>query len=188
MAQSLVRIPEHSSYEEASTLPCAALTAYNALLGPANTLKGGDVVLVLGTGGVSICGLQLAVASGATVIVTSSSDRKLEVAKKLGAAHVINYNTTPDWDKTVLEITGGRGVDRVLELGGAGTILKSINCTRYGGSVDLIGYMAGVSAWLSGFRGCPSAYLHYTVQHADVSSLPLDVLRKGMNATVRERP
>ncbi|KAK0224338.1 chaperonin 10-like protein [Armillaria fumosa] len=113
---SLVKIPEHLSYEEASTLPCAALTAYNALLGP-KPVKAGDTVLVLGTGGVSIFGLQLAVASGATVIATSSSDAKLAIAKKFGAAHIINYNTTPDWDKEVLRLTEGRGVDHILEEG-----------------------------------------------------------------------
>ena len=133
------------SYEEASTLPCAALTAYNALLGAAHPLKGGDTVLVQGTGGVSIFGLQLAVASGATVIATSSSDKKLEFAKKLGAAHVINYKTTPDWDKEVLKLTGGRGVDHVVEVGGPGTLLKSVNALRYGGLINVIGVVAGVS-------------------------------------------
>ena len=142
--QALVRIPEHLSYEEASTLPCAALTAYNALMGP-NPLKGGDTVLVQGTGGVSIFGLQLAVASGATVIATSSSDKKLEIAKKLGAAHVINYKTTPDWDKEVLKLTGGRGVDHVVEVGGPGTLLKSVNALRYGGSINVIGVVGGVN-------------------------------------------
>ncbi len=135
ISQSLVKIPEHLSYEEASTLcRCAALTAYNAHLGP-KPVKAGDTVLVLGTGGVSMCvcstssvavvlffddvcfGLQLAVASGATVIATSSSDAKLAIAKKLGAAHTINYNTTPDWDKEVLWFTEGRGVDHILEVG-----------------------------------------------------------------------
>ncbi|SJL13259.1 related to Alcohol dehydrogenase [Armillaria ostoyae] len=111
---SLVKIPDHLSYEEASTLPCAGLTAYNALMGP-RPVKAGDSVLVLGTGGVSIFGLQLAVASGATVIATSSSDAKLAIAKKLGATHTINYNTTPDWDKEVLRLTDGRGVDHILE-------------------------------------------------------------------------
>ena len=133
------------SYEEASTLPCAAVTAYNALLGGNRKLKGGDVVLVQGTGGVSIFGLQLAVASGATVIATSSSDKKLEIAKKLGAKHLINYKTTPDWEEEVLKITNGRGVDRVLEVGGPGTLLKSLKATRYGGNVAVIGFVAGVS-------------------------------------------
>ncbi|EIW56493.1 NAD-P-binding protein [Trametes versicolor FP-101664 SS1] len=156
-AHALVRIPEHLSYEEASTLPCAAVTAYNALLGP-NPLKGGDVVLVQGTGGVSIFGLQLAVASGATVIVTSSSDEKLKIAKSLGATHIINYKTTPNWDEEALKITNGRGVDHILEVGGPGTIIKSANAIRYGGTISIIGFIAG---------------------QADVSTLPLKILGKA---------
>ncbi|KAL1943205.1 hypothetical protein VTO73DRAFT_4280 [Trametes versicolor] len=156
-AHALVRIPEHLSYEEASTLPCAAVTAYNALLGP-NPLKGGDVVLVQGTGGVSIFGLQLAVASGATVIATSSSDEKLKIAKSLGAAYTINYKTTPNWDEEALKITNGRGVDHVLEVGGPGTLMKSVNAVRYGGTISVIGFVAG---------------------QADVSELPIKVLSKG---------
>ncbi|KAF9815574.1 hypothetical protein IEO21_04495 [Rhodonia placenta] len=140
-AHSLVLIPENLSYEEASTLPCAALTAYNALSGPI-PLKGGDYLLVQGTGGVSIFGLQLAIASGASVIVTSSSDEKLKIAKKLGAKHLINYKKTPDWEKEVLKITNGRGVDHVIEVGGAATIKKSIASVRYGGSVHVVGHIA----------------------------------------------
>ena len=109
-------------------------------------LKGGDTVLVQGTGGVSIFGLQLAVASGATVIATSSSDKKLEIAKKLGATHVINYKKTPDWDQEVLKLTNGRGVDHVIEVGGPGTIIKSVNATRIGGQIHIIGFVAGVRA------------------------------------------
>ncbi|KDQ55981.1 hypothetical protein JAAARDRAFT_180177 [Jaapia argillacea MUCL 33604] len=141
-AHCLVRIPEHLSYEEASTLPCAAVTAYNALMGP-RPVKAGDTVLVLGTGGVSIFALQFAVASGATVIVTSSSDAKLEIAKKLGAKHVINYNKITDWDKEVLKITNGRGVDHVIEVGGPGTFDKSLNSVRYAGWIHVIGFVAG---------------------------------------------
>jgi len=141
-AHSLVRIPEHLSYEEASTLPCAAVTAYNALMGPI-PLKGGDTVLVQGTGGVSIFALQLAVASGATVIATSSSDRKLQIAKELGARHLINYKTTPDWDQEVLKLTDGRGVDHVVEVGGPGTLTKSLNALCHGGCVHIIGFVAG---------------------------------------------
>ncbi len=133
------------SYEEASTLPCAAVTAYNALLGGNRKLKGGDTVLVQGTGGVSIFGLQLAVASGATVIATSSSDKKLDIAKKLGAKHLINYKTTPNWEEEVLKITNGRGVDHVLEVGGLGTIVKSAKAMAYGGNLAVIGIVAGVS-------------------------------------------
>ncbi|CCM00054.1 uncharacterized protein FIBRA_02080 [Fibroporia radiculosa] len=160
-AHALVKIPSHLNYEEASTLPfvscifdfgnnrkaslshrCAAVTAYNALMGPI-PLKAGDTVLVQGTGGVSIFGLQFAVASGATVIATSSSDRKLEVAAGLGAKHLINYNKTPDWEQEVMKITDGRGVDHVIEVGGPGTMLKSVQCTRFAGCINDIGFVAG---------------------------------------------
>ncbi|KAI0791064.1 NAD(P)-binding protein [Abortiporus biennis] len=140
-AHSLVHIPSHLSYEEAATLPCAGVTAWNALLGPV-PLKGGDYVLVLGTGGVSVFALQFAVAMGATVIATSSSNAKLEFVKKLGAHHTINYKDTPDWDKEVLRITGGRGVDHVIEVGGTGTLPKSIRSTRKAGCIHNIGFLS----------------------------------------------
>ncbi|KAJ7128833.1 alcohol dehydrogenase superfamily protein [Mycena crocata] len=142
-AQSLVAIPEHLSWEEASTLPCAALTAYNALLSGYEPLKAGDTVLVQGTGGVSIFALQFAVASGATVIATSSSDEKLKVVTKLGAKHVINYKTTPKWDEEVLKLTNGVGVDRVIEVAGNSTLQRSISSVRTGGSIDIIGFVGG---------------------------------------------
>ncbi|KAJ7733890.1 alcohol dehydrogenase superfamily protein [Mycena olivaceomarginata] len=142
-AHSLVTIPPHLSYEEASTLPCAAVTAYNALLSGYTPLKGGDTVLIQGTGGVSIFALQFAVASGATVIAISSSDEKLKVVKDLGAAHVINYKTTPDWDKEALKLTGGVGVDRVIEVAGNATLGRSIGAVRLGGSIDIIGLVGG---------------------------------------------
>ncbi|KAJ7613392.1 chaperonin 10-like protein [Roridomyces roridus] len=114
-AHSLVAIPGHLSYEEASTLPCAALTAYNALLSGYEPLKAWDIVLVQGTGGVSIFALQFAVASGATVIALSSSDEKLQTATKLGAKYVINYKTTPNWDQEVHKLTGGKGVRTIFK-------------------------------------------------------------------------
>lgn len=140
-AHGLVKFPEHLSYEEASTLPCAALTAYNALMGP-KPLKAGDSVLVLGTGGVATFGLQLAAASGAVVIATSSSDEKLNHHSKLGATHIINYKKTPEWEKEVMRLTEGQGVDHVLEVGGAATMPKSIQATRMGGSLHLVGSVA----------------------------------------------
>ncbi|KAF8240635.1 NAD(P)-binding protein [Tricholoma matsutake] len=140
-AHSLVAVPDHLSYEEASTLPCAALTAYNALMGPV-PLKPGDHVLVLGTGGVSIFALQLAVASGAIVIATSSSDEKLKIASKLGARHVINYKSTPNWDEEVLKLTGGVGVDHIIEVGGEGTLPQSINSARIAGWLHIIGFVS----------------------------------------------
>ncbi|KAF9484186.1 NAD(P)-binding protein [Pholiota conissans] len=141
-AHSLVRIPDHLTYEQASTLPCAALTAYNALHGP-NPIKAGDIVLVQGTGGVSMFGLQFAVAAGATVIATSSSNEKLKIAQEYGAKHLINYKETPDWDQEVLKITNRRGVDHVVEVGGQGTLGKSINAARIGGSIHIIGFLSG---------------------------------------------
>ncbi|KAG6827184.1 hypothetical protein H0H92_012849 [Tricholoma furcatifolium] len=131
---ALVSIPQHFSYAEASTLPCAALTAYNALHGPV-PIKAGDYVLVLGTGGVSIFALQFSVAAGATVIATSSSDEKLKVATKLGAHHVINYKSHPNWEEEVAKITKGAGVDHIIEVGGEGTLLKSIASSRPGGQI-----------------------------------------------------
>ncbi|KAI0337720.1 NAD-P-binding protein [Trametopsis cervina] len=156
---SLVKVPDNLSYEEASTLPCAAVTAWNALQGP-KPVKAGDYVLVQGTGGVSIFALQFAVASGAIVIATSSSDEKLEIAKKLGAHHLINYKTTPDWDKEVLKITGGEGVHDIVEVGGPGTLDKSLNCVRMAGWIHVIGFLAGTDADMSGvpmktlFKAC----------------------------------
>lgn len=139
----LVRIPEHLSYEEAATLPCAAVTAWNGLITQGN-LKAGDSVLVLGTGGVSIFALQFAKISGARVIATSSSDEKLDRVKHLGASDGINYKSVPDWDKKVLELTGRRGVDHVVEVGGVGTLAKSLRAVRMGGHISLIGVLSGV--------------------------------------------
>ena len=137
----VLKFPDHLTYEEAATLPCAGVTVWNALHGPC-PLSAGDTLLTLGTGGVSIHAVQLAHAAGAEVIVTSSSDAKLARAKALGADHVINYATTPDWDVAVREITGGRGVDHVIENGGGATMLRSIRSTRRGGWVHIIGLIA----------------------------------------------
>ncbi|KAI0077021.1 NAD-P-binding protein [Panus rudis PR-1116 ss-1] len=140
-ASSLVKIPEHLSYEEASTLPCAALTAWNALHGP-TPVKAGDYVLVEGTGGVSVFGLLFAAASGATVIVITSSAEKIEKVKKLGATYTINYKETPDWDQEIMKLTGGRGVDHIIEVGGTGTLKKAVGAVRYSGWIHGIGYVA----------------------------------------------
>jgi len=141
-AHGTVSIPEHLSYEEAATLPCAAVTAWHALVSLGN-LKAGETVLLLGTGGVSIIGLQLAKAIGAKVIITSSSDEKLERARTMGADHLINYRKTPEWEQEVLAITGGKGVDNVLEVGGVGTFEKSIASTKVNGIVSMIGLLTG---------------------------------------------
>ncbi len=132
-----VKIPKHLSYEEAATLPCAGVTAWNALVTRGHT-EAGDFVLLQGTGGVSILGLQLAVAMGAKPVITSSSDDKLARARQLGAVATVNYKTTPDWDKAVLEATGG-GVQQALEVGGKQTLGKTLASLAPGGHVALIG-------------------------------------------------
>jgi NADPH:quinone reductase-like Zn-dependent oxidoreductase len=139
--EGLVPIPANLSYEEAATLPCAAVTAWNALFVSAS-LKPGETVLLLGTGGVSIFALQFAKMTGATTIVTSSDDAKLARAKKLGADQLINYKKHPDWEKVVLELTQGRGCDHVIELGGNGTLAKSMRACRLAGHIALIGVLA----------------------------------------------
>jgi NADPH:quinone reductase-like Zn-dependent oxidoreductase len=138
----VVKVPDHLSDEEAATLPCAALTAWNALVAQGG-IKGGDSVLVQGTGGVSIFALQFARLMGARVIATSSSNDKLERVKKMGASDGINYKETPAWEDRVRELTGGTGVDHVVEVGGAGTFNQSLKAVRIAGTVSLIGVLAG---------------------------------------------
>jgi NADPH:quinone reductase-like Zn-dependent oxidoreductase len=134
----LVALPQYLSYEEAATLPCAGVTAWNGLV-TRGRIQPGDFVLLEGTGGVSLLGLQLAKALGARPIITSSSDEKLARAKALGAVAVVNYKTTPDWEKPVLAATGGAGVSQVLEVGGVGTLPKALASLASGGHVALIG-------------------------------------------------
>ena len=141
----VVRVPEHLTDEEAASLPCAAVTAWNALF-TSGGLKAGDTVLIQGTGGVSIFALQFALLAGARVIATSSSDEKLERVLQLGASDGINYKQTPDWSKKVRELTAGDGVDYVVEVGGAGTLTESLRAVRYGGQISLIGVLTGGSA------------------------------------------
>src|SRR5207248_1074448 len=138
----VVHVPAHLSDEEAASLPCAAVTAWNALI-TSGHLKAGDTVLTQGTGGVSLFALQFARLAGARVIATSSSDQKLSRARDLGASDGINYRSTPDWDKRVRELTGGQGADLIVEVGGAGTLPKSVRAARLGGYIALIGVLSG---------------------------------------------
>ena len=140
--EDLVHIPPHLSYEEAATLPCAALTAWNALYG-GRALRPGETVLVLGTGGVSIFALQFARMAGARVIATSSSPEKLARLREFGVTDGIDYHAQPEWEDIVNDLTGGRGADYVVEVGGAGTLSRSIVSTRIGGQVALIGVLTG---------------------------------------------
>jgi NADPH:quinone reductase-like Zn-dependent oxidoreductase len=141
---AFTRMPKGWTFDEAATLPCAALTAWRGMYVETRT-KPGDWVLVQGTGGVSIFALQFAKATGARVIATSSSEAKMEKLRALGADHVINYKENPDWGKKAFELTGGRGVDEVVEIGGPGTVAQSINACRPGGHISLIGVLTGVS-------------------------------------------
>lgn len=140
-AQSgLLKVPDRLSFEAAATLPCAGVTAWDALT-EGRCVKPGDTVLTLGTGGVSIMALQLAKAAGARVIITSSSGDKLEKARALGADATINYREFPNWEEQVLELTGGEGADRIIELGGAGTLPHSYRSIATRGEIDLIGVL-----------------------------------------------
>ena len=139
----LIAIPDRLSYEEAACLPCAGVTAWHALFRAGRPVKAGDTVLVLGTGGVSIAALQLARAAGARVIATSSSDDKGSRAIALGASDVVNYRRRPEWDQDVRQLTAGRGVDCVVEIGGAGTLARSMRSIARGGKIGLIGFLAG---------------------------------------------
>ncbi|MBM7454604.1 NADPH:quinone reductase-like Zn-dependent oxidoreductase [Oceanisphaera litoralis] len=154
--ETLVKIPDQLSYVEASTLPCAGVTAWNAIFESSDVWPG-DTVLLLGTGGVSILGLQMAKAAGLRAIITSSSDEKLVQARALGADETINYRTTPEWQDEVLRLTGGEGVDVVLEVGGQGTITRSVASTAVGGSIAVIGGVSGFGGEVNPFSLALSA-------------------------------
>ncbi len=143
-ADALLPIPAHLSFAQAAALPCAAVTAWNGLF-VAGNLQPEQTLLLQGTGGVSLFGLQFGAMMGANIILLSSSDAKLERARAMGAQHTINYRTTPDWEKQVREITDGRGVDLTLEVGGIGTLPRTLKATAYAGHVSLIGVLSGIS-------------------------------------------
>lgn len=147
-AEGVVAVPAHLSDPAAACLPCAALTAWSALVRHGR-VRPGDIVLVLGTGGVSIFALQFARLLGARVIITSSHDEKLERARALGAWQTLNYRQTPAWGKAVQVLTDGRGVDHVVEVGGAGTLAQSLEAVRIGGTISVIGVLSGITSDLS---------------------------------------
>jgi len=144
----LVHLPSHLSFAEGATLPCAAVTAWNALVVQGN-LKAGDVVLVQGTGGVSLFALQFARMHGARVIATSSSPDKLKRALEMGASDGIDYRATPDWDKRARQLTGGAGVTHVVEVGGVATLSRSLNAVAGGGYIAVIGVLSGIAGELN---------------------------------------
>ena len=144
----VIKSPAHLSAAQSATLPCAALTAWHALMEPRPVIPG-ETVLLLGTGGVSVFAQQFCSLMGARTIVTSSSDEKLERMRSLGATAIVNYRGTPDWEKAVLGLTNGEGVDRVIEVGGPGTLQRSIASVRVGGVVALIGILADAAGQIS---------------------------------------
>ena len=174
--ESLVRIPAHLDFNEAATLTCAGVTAWNSLFVEAG-LKAGDSVLLLGTGGVSIWGLQLGKAAGLRTIVTSSSDAKLERARALGANETINYKQHPEWQKEVLRLTDGLGVNLVIEVGGAGTLRRSVASTKMGGTVAIVGGVSGFGgdfepfALIGGARRLSGIYVGSRQMFEDMNAL-----------------
>jgi len=158
-ASGVVPIPQHLSYEEAATLPCAGVTAWHALMDCHRPVGPDQTVLTLGTGGVSLFAAQFAAAAGATVIITSSSDDKIEKCLKLGAKHAVNYKKHPQWSEEVNKLTAGNGVDHVIELGGSGTFEQSFSSVAYSGLVHEIGFLAPPGkadsmARILVFKGC----------------------------------
>lgn len=143
-ADAVAKVPDHLTDLEVATLPCAALTAWRSVV-VEGQVKAGDRVLLQGTGGVSLFALQFAKLLGAETIITSSSDHKLERARQLGADHCINYKETPKWGKAARELSGGEGVDLVVEVGGSGTFQESLKAVRIGGHVSVIGVLSGVA-------------------------------------------
>ena len=142
-ASAFTTMPDGYTFEQAATLPCAAATAWRALMVEAK-IKPGDTVLVQGSGGVSVFALQFAKAAGCHVIATSSSDAKLEKLGKLGADEFINYSQVEKWGDRVLEITGGRGADVIVEVGGSGTLAQSVRAVAMGGHISMIGVLTGI--------------------------------------------
>lgn len=146
--EGVLRLPDYLSYEEGATLPCAAVTAWTALT-CGTPLLAGHIVLVQGSGGVSIFALQLARAFGCRVIATTSSREKAERLRQLGAESVVNYVEHADWGAKVRELSGGRGVDRVVEVGGPGTLEQSLACTGFGAQIALVGYVGGLGGQIN---------------------------------------
>lgn len=144
---AIVKLPQYLSYEEAAALPCAAVSAWSALTF-GEPLSAGQTILVQGTGGVALFALQIARMHGARVLAITSSREKAHRLETMGAAAVVNYTETPRWSDAILELTGGKGVDKVVEIGGDTTIQQSVDCTRYGGEIGLVGFVTGLGGGL----------------------------------------
>jgi NADPH:quinone reductase-like Zn-dependent oxidoreductase len=172
--------PSHLSFEAASTLPCAAVTAYNALFVAGPRLDPGATVLVLGTGGVSVVAAQFALAAGLRPIATSSSVKKLERLRSLGVTDVVDYRQTPEWHDEVLRLTGGEGADHIVDVGGAGTLPRSFQAVKIGGTISLIGFLAGAP----NIDPLPILFRRIRVQGLSVGSVAmLEAMNRSIEAT-----
>lgn len=178
---ALVRVPDFMTFEDAATLPCAALTAWNALV-EQGRLRAGDTVVVQGTGGVSMFALQIANLFGARVIATTRSASKALKLRQIGADVVIETATTPDWERAVLSATGGEGADHIVDVGGASTFERSLKAVRVGGRISLIGWLAGSDVQVNPF---PVALKGIAVQGVDVGSV--EMFESFMRAVTRNR-
>jgi len=165
-AEGVIPLPKDLSDVEGATLPCAALTAWSAMA-ELGDVSAGDTVLVQGTGGVSIFALQFALMLGARVIATSSNDAKLDRLRSMGAWATVNYADDPQWGKTVRRMTDGRGVDHIVEVGGAGTLAQSLKAAAVGGTISVIGVLSGIS---SEFNIIPLLMQHLKLQGILVGS------------------
>ncbi|WP_373230988.1 NAD(P)-dependent alcohol dehydrogenase [Cohnella sp.] len=176
----LVRVPGHLTDEEAATLPCAGVTAWHAIV-EEGKVKAGDTVVVQGTGGVSLFALQFAKLQGAKVIVTSSSDEKLNRAISIGADYGINYKQTVDWDKAIVDYTQGRGADHIVDLGGASTVNRSIAALKVGGQISIVGILSGAS--VEDFAIVPAILRKARLQAINVGSR---VMFENMNLVIEQ--
>ncbi len=186
--ESVVPVPAALSDEQAATLPCAGVTAWNALRGP-TPIRAGQTVLTLGSGGVSVFALQLAKVLGCRVIATTSSDKKAQALKSLGADDVINYRENPEWGEQVRELTGGRGVDRVVEVGGPATINESLRAVAIGGEVTLIGFLSADNPGIDYFllKGAGAMTRSITVgDRTDAQDLVRAVATTGLQPVIDE--
>ncbi len=178
--EALVRVPAYLTDEEAATLPCAAVTAWHALA-EEGRVRPGDTIVVQGTGGVSLFALQFAKQLGARVIITSSSDDKLERAKALGADYGINYRTNPEWDTAVLAYTEGVGADHIIDLGGGSTLNRSVAALKVGGQISIVGILSG--AEVEGFSIIPALLRKARLQAINVGSR---VMFERMNGAIEQ--
>lgn len=181
--QALVKIPAHLSFEEASTLPCAALTAWSALTGPRRVLAG-ESVLTIGTGGVALFALQFAKLFGANTFSITSTEKKSELLKRLGADHVVNYKQNPDWHIAVRDLTGGRGIDHVVETGSLETLPKSLSICAWNADVALVLALTGGSLDVTALRGLVNVRRLFVGSRAEFEAMNRAIIQHQLRPVI----